>query len=197
MTSDTSHVEGGRESWLPGSWTQRSRWFHGLDRGLGEPLPWKCMKALSVWPYGLVMGQRGRGSEQAVAECCGMLTSPLAHIAGQQPPGPPPLLREEQDAGPHVSAPPSGCNPPPPPPTRGCLVSIVLCAPSIPRETSAPLRQLLLALLQRNHKDRMDFGEHWLARPHPSQQAWVAGGQDPSGWHPCLPCPTYPAPMGP
>uniref|UniRef100_A0A2K6ABK0 non-specific serine/threonine protein kinase n=1 Tax=Mandrillus leucophaeus TaxID=9568 RepID=A0A2K6ABK0_MANLE len=32
--------------------------------------------------------------------------------------------------------------------------------PSIPRETSAPLRQLLLALLQRNHKDRMDFGEH-------------------------------------
>uniref|UniRef100_H0UV96 non-specific serine/threonine protein kinase n=1 Tax=Cavia porcellus TaxID=10141 RepID=H0UV96_CAVPO len=31
--------------------------------------------------------------------------------------------------------------------------------PAIPRETSAPLRQLLLALLQRNHKDRMDFGE--------------------------------------
>ncbi|ELK26446.1 Matrix metalloproteinase-17 [Myotis davidii] len=31
--------------------------------------------------------------------------------------------------------------------------------PIIPRETSAPLRQLLLALLQRNHKDRMDFGD--------------------------------------
>uniref|UniRef100_A0A2K6QZQ5 non-specific serine/threonine protein kinase n=1 Tax=Rhinopithecus roxellana TaxID=61622 RepID=A0A2K6QZQ5_RHIRO len=31
--------------------------------------------------------------------------------------------------------------------------------PIIPRETSAPLRQLLLALLQRNHKERMDFGE--------------------------------------
>ncbi|KAM9055794.1 serine/threonine-protein kinase ULK1 isoform 4-T4 [Megaptera novaeangliae] len=31
--------------------------------------------------------------------------------------------------------------------------------PPIPRETSAPLRQLLLALLQRNHRDRMDFDE--------------------------------------
>ncbi|XP_006874126.1 PREDICTED: serine/threonine-protein kinase ULK1 [Chrysochloris asiatica] len=31
--------------------------------------------------------------------------------------------------------------------------------PTIPRETSAPLRQLLLALLQRNHRDRMDFDE--------------------------------------
>uniref|UniRef100_A0A4X2K4X2 non-specific serine/threonine protein kinase n=1 Tax=Vombatus ursinus TaxID=29139 RepID=A0A4X2K4X2_VOMUR len=31
--------------------------------------------------------------------------------------------------------------------------------PSIPRETSSPLRQLLLGLLQRNHKDRMDFDE--------------------------------------
>ncbi|XP_028564916.2 serine/threonine-protein kinase ULK1 isoform X2 [Podarcis muralis] len=31
--------------------------------------------------------------------------------------------------------------------------------PNIPRETSAHLRQLLLGLLQRNHKDRMDFDE--------------------------------------
>lgn len=31
--------------------------------------------------------------------------------------------------------------------------------PSIPRETSSHLRQLLLGLLQRNHKDRMDFGK--------------------------------------
>lgn len=31
--------------------------------------------------------------------------------------------------------------------------------PTIPRETSAALRQLLLALLQRNHSDRMDFDE--------------------------------------
>ncbi|XP_063051443.1 serine/threonine-protein kinase ULK1a [Engraulis encrasicolus] len=31
--------------------------------------------------------------------------------------------------------------------------------PSIPRETSTPLRQLLLGLLQRNHRDRMDFDE--------------------------------------
>lgn len=30
---------------------------------------------------------------------------------------------------------------------------------SIPRETSSHLRQLLLGLLQRNHKDRMDFGK--------------------------------------
>lgn len=42
----------------------------------------------------------------------------------------------------------------------GCPVSVISWShPSIPRETSAPLRQLLLALLQRNHKDRMDFGE--------------------------------------
>ncbi|XP_044296815.1 serine/threonine-protein kinase ULK1 isoform X7 [Varanus komodoensis] len=31
--------------------------------------------------------------------------------------------------------------------------------PNIPRETSAHLRQLLLGLLKRNHKDRMDFDE--------------------------------------
>ncbi|XP_050779437.1 serine/threonine-protein kinase ULK1 isoform X4 [Gopherus flavomarginatus] len=31
--------------------------------------------------------------------------------------------------------------------------------PNIPRETSSHLRQLLLGLLQRNHKDRMDFDE--------------------------------------
>uniref|UniRef100_A0A8C7V7H5 non-specific serine/threonine protein kinase n=1 Tax=Oncorhynchus mykiss TaxID=8022 RepID=A0A8C7V7H5_ONCMY len=31
--------------------------------------------------------------------------------------------------------------------------------PSIPRETSCHLRNLLLGLLQRNHKDRMDFGQ--------------------------------------
>lgn len=42
---------------------------------------------------------------------------------------------------------------------------VVSGPPSIPRETSAPLRQLLLALLQRNHKDRMDFGERPPASP--------------------------------
>lgn len=41
----------------------------------------------------------------------------------------------------------------------GGVSCCLLAPPSIPRETSAPLRQLLLALLQRNHKDRMDFGE--------------------------------------
>ncbi|XP_069353472.1 serine/threonine-protein kinase ULK1 isoform X2 [Eulemur rufifrons] len=40
--------------------------------------------------------------------------------------------------------------------------------PTIPRETSAPLRQLLLALLQRNHKDRMDFDEFFR---HPFLEA--------------------------
>uniref|UniRef100_F7F329 non-specific serine/threonine protein kinase n=1 Tax=Callithrix jacchus TaxID=9483 RepID=F7F329_CALJA len=50
--------------------------------------------------------------------------------------------------------------------------------PTIPRETSAPLRQLLLALLQRNHKDRMDFGEPRslppsLLWPPPSPQPHV------------------------
>uniref|UniRef100_A0A452F773 non-specific serine/threonine protein kinase n=1 Tax=Capra hircus TaxID=9925 RepID=A0A452F773_CAPHI len=59
--------------------------------------------------------------------------------------------------------------------------------PTIPRETSAPLRQLLLALLQRNHKDRMDFGE-WpgehpvltCADPHPPPA-------------PPVPVPSYPS----
>uniref|UniRef100_A0AAR2JG04 non-specific serine/threonine protein kinase n=1 Tax=Pygocentrus nattereri TaxID=42514 RepID=A0AAR2JG04_PYGNA len=33
-------------------------------------------------------------------------------------------------------------------------------SPNIPRETSSHLRHLLLGLLQRNHKDRMDFGHN-------------------------------------
>uniref|UniRef100_A0A8D3B902 non-specific serine/threonine protein kinase n=1 Tax=Scophthalmus maximus TaxID=52904 RepID=A0A8D3B902_SCOMX len=52
-------------------------------------------------------------------------------------------------------------------------------SPNIPRETSSHLRHLLLGLLQRNHKDRMDFGfafnvqskkptESIAARPLPS-----------------------------
>ncbi|XP_031426180.1 serine/threonine-protein kinase ULK1a isoform X3 [Clupea harengus] len=40
--------------------------------------------------------------------------------------------------------------------------------PSVPRETSGPLRQLLLGLLQRNHKDRMDFDQFFH---HPFLQA--------------------------
>lgn len=43
-------------------------------------------------------------------------------------------------------------------------VQILLSFPfflySIPRETSSHLRHLLLGLLQRNHKDRMDFGQY-------------------------------------
>lgn len=40
--------------------------------------------------------------------------------------------------------------------------------PNIPRETSAHLRQLLLGLLQRNHKERMDFDEFFS---HPFLEA--------------------------
>ncbi|XP_040914657.1 serine/threonine-protein kinase ULK1 isoform X2 [Toxotes jaculatrix] len=41
-------------------------------------------------------------------------------------------------------------------------------SPNIPRETSSHLRQLLLGLLQRNHKDRMDFDEFFC---HPFLEA--------------------------
>ncbi|KAM4635195.1 serine/threonine-protein kinase ULK1 [Polymixia lowei] len=41
-------------------------------------------------------------------------------------------------------------------------------SPNIPRETSCHLRQLLLALLQRNHKDRLDFDEFFC---HPFLEA--------------------------
>lgn len=41
-------------------------------------------------------------------------------------------------------------------------------SPNIPRETSSHLRQLLLGLLQRNHKDRMDFDEFFS---HPFLEA--------------------------
>uniref|UniRef100_A0A4W5RIU1 non-specific serine/threonine protein kinase n=1 Tax=Hucho hucho TaxID=62062 RepID=A0A4W5RIU1_9TELE len=41
-------------------------------------------------------------------------------------------------------------------------------SPNIPRETSCPLRHLLLGLLQRNHKDRMDFEEFFC---HPFLEA--------------------------
>ncbi|KAK2103003.1 hypothetical protein P7K49_020670 [Saguinus oedipus] len=81
--------------------------------------------------------------------------------------------------------------------------------PSIPRETSAPLRQLLLALLQRNHKDRMDFGEprslpHFLLWPplrrSPTctlrfRTASAGGGSRPPspGAAPPVPVPSYPS----
>lgn len=39
------------------------------------------------------------------------------------------------------------------------LMDPMLSFPSIPRETSSQLSDLLLGLLQRNQKDRMDFGE--------------------------------------
>uniref|UniRef100_A0A8C1ZWG9 non-specific serine/threonine protein kinase n=1 Tax=Cyprinus carpio TaxID=7962 RepID=A0A8C1ZWG9_CYPCA len=38
-------------------------------------------------------------------------------------------------------------------------------SPNIPRETSSHLRHLLLGLLQRNHKDRMDFGQYPESAP--------------------------------
>nr|XP_023396199.1 LOW QUALITY PROTEIN: serine/threonine-protein kinase ULK1 [Loxodonta africana] len=58
-------------------------------------------------------------------------------------------------------------------------------APSIPRETSAPLRQLLLALLQRNHKDRMDFDEFFH---HPFLDASASIKKSPP-----VPVPSYPS----
>uniref|UniRef100_A0A8P4KQF9 non-specific serine/threonine protein kinase n=1 Tax=Dicentrarchus labrax TaxID=13489 RepID=A0A8P4KQF9_DICLA len=42
-------------------------------------------------------------------------------------------------------------------------------SPNIPRETSSHLRHLLLGLLQRNHKDRMDFGYVFLMCSHRRQ----------------------------
>ncbi|XP_020036810.1 serine/threonine-protein kinase ULK1 isoform X2 [Castor canadensis] len=57
--------------------------------------------------------------------------------------------------------------------------------PAIPRETSAPLRQLLLALLQRNHKDRMDFDEFFR---HPFLDASASVKKSPP-----VPVPSYPS----
>ncbi|XP_048641837.1 serine/threonine-protein kinase ULK1 isoform X4 [Marmota marmota marmota] len=57
--------------------------------------------------------------------------------------------------------------------------------PVIPRETSAPLRQLLLALLQRNHKDRMDFEEFFR---HPFLDASASIKKSPP-----VPVPSYPS----
>ncbi|KAI2568742.1 unc-51 like autophagy activating kinase 1 [Homo sapiens] len=57
--------------------------------------------------------------------------------------------------------------------------------PTIPRETSAPLRQLLLALLQRNHKDRMDFDEFFH---HPFLDASPSVRKSPP-----VPVPSYPS----
>ncbi|KAM4827265.1 serine/threonine-protein kinase ULK1 isoform 2-T2 [Thomomys bottae] len=57
--------------------------------------------------------------------------------------------------------------------------------PVIPRETSAPLRQLLLALLQRSHKDRMDFDEFFH---HPFLDASTSIKKSPP-----VPVPSYPS----
>ncbi|XP_072578698.1 serine/threonine-protein kinase ULK1 isoform X3 [Vulpes vulpes] len=57
--------------------------------------------------------------------------------------------------------------------------------PTIPRETSAPLRQLLLALLQRNHKDRMDFDDFFH---HPFLDASATVKKSPP-----VPVPSYPS----
>ncbi|EHH21335.1 hypothetical protein EGK_04369 [Macaca mulatta] len=54
-----------------------------------------------------------------------------------------------------------------------------------PFQTSAPLRQLLLALLQRNHKDRMDFDEFFH---HPFLDASPSVRKSPP-----VPVPSYPS----
>uniref|UniRef100_A0A8C3LS10 non-specific serine/threonine protein kinase n=1 Tax=Chrysolophus pictus TaxID=9089 RepID=A0A8C3LS10_CHRPC len=59
--------------------------------------------------------------------------------------------------------------------------------PNIPRETSSHLRQLLLGLLQRNHKDRMDFEmqqqlqEKALASPTQDSPGFLHGSKDSAG----------------
>ncbi|XP_072839193.2 serine/threonine-protein kinase ULK1 isoform X1 [Pogona vitticeps] len=57
--------------------------------------------------------------------------------------------------------------------------------PNIPRETSAHLRQLLLGLLRRNHKDRMDFDEFFH---HPFLDASASMKKSAS-----VPMPSYPS----
>lgn len=57
--------------------------------------------------------------------------------------------------------------------------------PNIPRETSTHLRQLLLGLLQRNHKDRMDFDEFFH---HPFLDASASMKKSAS-----VPMPSYPS----
>ncbi|XP_040843090.1 serine/threonine-protein kinase ULK1 isoform X2 [Ochotona curzoniae] len=57
--------------------------------------------------------------------------------------------------------------------------------PTIPRETSAPLRQLLLALLQRNHRERMGFDEFFH---HPFLDASASIKKSPP-----VPVPSYPS----
>ncbi|XP_038618203.1 serine/threonine-protein kinase ULK1 isoform X3 [Tachyglossus aculeatus] len=57
--------------------------------------------------------------------------------------------------------------------------------PNIPRETSGHLRQLLLGLLQRNHKDRMDFDEFFH---HPFLDASSSIKKSPP-----VPMPSYPS----
>lgn len=75
---------------------------------------------------------------------------------------------------------PGSCLPPAPRrPWVGGVSCCLLAPPSIPRETSAPLRQLLLALLQRNHKDRMDFGERL---PGPRQACSASALDGPPVW---------------
>ncbi|XP_032085116.1 serine/threonine-protein kinase ULK1 [Thamnophis elegans] len=60
-----------------------------------------------------------------------------------------------------------------------------LLVPNIPRETSAHLRQLLLGLLQRNYKDRMDFDEFFH---HPFLDASTSMKKSAS-----VPMPSYPS----
>ncbi|XP_075389889.1 serine/threonine-protein kinase ULK1 isoform X2 [Tenrec ecaudatus] len=57
--------------------------------------------------------------------------------------------------------------------------------PAIPRETSPHLRHLLLALLQRNHRDRMDFDEFFH---HPFLDANASIKKSPP-----VPVPSYPS----
>ena len=168
--------------------------------GEGAPLPWMHVRALSVQTDRLAVLDHGPFQGQRLRVGSGHVEQALT---------PHPLSPFSRPAVPRISAssmrrtrrwsprefPSPGGRPLPASslPRPGCPVNAVFCAPSIPRETSAPLRQLLLALLQRNHKDRMDFGECQPPGPptpeRPGGRALLALGPAPLILHSQLPGP--------